>query len=57
MDITNAKMKDGKPRTRKLRSTGDLVTVHAQNTASMILIMADKLLSANWDALMKADNA
>ena len=48
--ITGAKLKDGKHRRTKLKSTGDQEKVLglAQNTAASINAVADKIMSPSW---------
>ena len=50
--LTGAKMKDGKKRTLKLKSTGeDKVQSQAQNTQTVISSVRDKILSETWSDL------
>lgn len=58
--LTGAKQdKSGNLRRQKLKSTGGLDTAvgQAQNTATIINSVADKILSETWEDLTKNDNA
>jgi len=52
VDITSVSIKHGKPRTFRLKETGEeQVIAMAPNTAAAIGSVKDRLLSANWEAL------
>lgn len=56
--LTGAKMKDGKPRLFKLKSTGEeKVAGQAQNTKTVIDAVRDKILSDSWSDLTSDSDA
>ncbi|OHV78881.1 hypothetical protein [Ensifer sp. LCM 4579] len=57
--LTGAKIKDGKTRRMALKSTGgqEMAVGQAQNTASIINAVADKILSDKWTDLTQTANA
>ena len=57
IDLTGAKMKDGKKRTFKLKSTAEeKVLGQAQNTPTVISSVRDKILSETWRDLTGKDD-
>jgi DNA-sulfur modification-associated len=55
--LTGAKMKDGKKRTFKLKSTGEeKILGQAQNTPYIISSVRDKILSDSWTDLTRTDD-
>lgn len=59
IDLTGAKIKDGKTRRLALKSTGgqEMAVGQAQNTAYIINAVADKILSDKWMDLTQITNA